>query len=257
MRKFLLFTVLVAVLVACASPGGNAEDKVRVEEKREVGDFREIVVKGTPTVHYRQGKVCSVTVEAPKGIVGDVKTGVAGTALVVEWHKRAGKSVRIFGSSSSGSGDVVVYVTSPDLTSAVLTGIGDFKQLGRLDTDNMRILLRGVGDMVFDDIICDRLEAELVGSGDITLKNVDAKETGLTLIGSGNMSANQKNVDKTSVLLKGSGDISVAFDNCGAVRSELLGSGDISFSGTVSTLNKSKRGSGDYNTGGLKTEHKR
>lgn len=241
--------ILAVVMVAgCASAASGINESG--VEKRKVKAFTKIRLEGPVEVYYSQGKTASVEVKAPAKHMKDVRTYVDGQTLVVSLASTDIVVWRISGRKGY-TNKIEVYVTSPDLIGVNLNGSGNFVCSGRLDTDNLGILLRGSGDITFNDIICDNIRTELVGSGDINLKKVDALSSEVILVGSGDIGISQKNVRKTTIDLKGSGDISVSFNSCGAVESELKGSGDISLSGTVKSFSKRAIGSGDYHTGRL------
>ena len=145
-----------------------------------------------------------------------------------------------------------VYVTSPDLIGVELLGSGDFECRSHLDTDNLDVMLKGSGDIVFSDIICDRIKTSVIGSGDLTIEKAVAQTADVELIGSGDVKIKQQKVKQTKVELKGSGDIKMNLTNCGTIDCRLLGSGDITLQGDVMKLNSYTRGSGDIDTQGLK-----
>ena len=62
----------------------------------------------------------------------------------------------------------------------------------------------------------------------------------------------QFDVERTTVDLHGVGDIDLKMDNCGTVICDLYGVGDIELSGTLRNLEKTKRGVGDIDTGGVR-----
>lgn len=248
MKKFLLLILAMVLMASCASAAGEVEGAG--VQTRKVKKFTQIKLEGSVIVRYSQGKGVSVKVKAPSDRMKDVKTYVDGQTLVVSLNGNNNSVWNLFGKRRND--DVIeVYVSSPDLVGVSLLGSGDFVCSGHLDTDNLGIMLRGSGDITFNDIICDNIRTELVGSGDIQLKKVDALNSEVILVGSGDINISQKNVRKTTVDLKGSGDISISFDGCGAVESELKGSGDISLSGRVKSFSKRAIGSGDYHTSRL------
>ena len=108
--------------------------------------------------------------------------------------------------------ELTIYVSSPDLVGVRLNGSGDFISRRQIDTDVMNVVLRGSGDIEFDDIICDRFTTELIGSGDIKINQLEARTSSAMVIGSGDVVINQSNVIDTNLSLRGSGDISVNFE---------------------------------------------
>lgn len=254
MKRLLAFAVLAVafasgVYAVCSTDG----EKVKTEN-RSVGKFTKIAIDCSLCVHYTQGKNVSVKVEGPEDKLQNVMTKMEGGTLVVSCtkaQKRSGSGGFFFNTGDMSG--VEVYVTSPDLVGVRLLGSGDFDCRSKLDTDNMKIELRGSGDIYFSDIICDNIYTELVGSGDVVLKNVDALKSVVSLVGSGDITIYQKNVKTTTATLKGSGDITIGFTKCGTADCSLMGSGDFELKGTLGRLNKKTLGSGDFDTSGLRT----
>ena len=105
----------------------------------------------------------------------------------------------------------------------------------------MEIMLRGSGDIVFEDIICDKNSTELVGSGDIRINHLDVQASTAVLVGSGDINISQVNVFDTDLLLRGSGDIVVNFmEGCKSAEVKLSGSGDITLKGTLTHYDSHK-----------------
>ena len=105
-----------------------------------------------------------------------------------------------------------IYVTSPDLIEVDMHGAGNFEVDGQLDTDTLRLRLKGAGNMDFPSIICDRIETHLQGVG-----NIDAH-----------------------------------FVKSGSVRCTLQGVGDIDLTGEVKSLEKKVQGTGKIDVSDLK-----
>lgn len=247
--------ILIApVLLLAACTMTDKEDSTRTEETRNINGFHSIHVYGSPTVHYRQGYMFSVKVVAPESRMRGVKTTVKDSTLSISEKRDGAKAFRIMGTTSRDNG-IDIYVTSPDMTGASLTGSGDFICTGPVDTDKIRIFLKGSGDIRFDNIICDEISTALTGSGDIKLKEVETIEADIRLTGSGDMSTRLKNTDATYIRLSGSGDISVDFEKCATAKSVLKGSGDIRLKGTLGRLEKQRHGAGDYHTRSLTLGH--
>jgi len=243
MKKFLF--VFLTLMVFCAMIPVAAGNKNDVREVRKVPRFERILLKGSPTIKYRQGSQCSVEVKAPKSVIKNVVTQVEGNKLVVNVKS----SNWLF--NIGDDDEVVIYVTSPDLIGVELLGSGNFESKGSLDTDNLDVELKGSGDVVFSDIICDKIRVSLVGSGDLDIEKVVALYSDVKLIGSGDMVVKQQKVKQSKVELKGSGDIKMTMLNCGSVDCRLLGSGDIMLQGDILSYKSYSRGSGDIHTIGL------
>ena len=244
MRSILLLLMAQAV-VSCVYRSGSWDDGPRVIKSRPLKDFDKISIVGSPSVHYFQADTYHVSVEGPEEVLKKIITDVEDGTLII---RNKGK-IGIFNVSMGDMGDVSVHVGSPDLTSVSLSGSGDFFCESDLDTDHMRISLRGSGDVTFNKIICDDCVTELVGSGDVRIKRLEAITSDVTLIGSGDMEVWHWNVDESNISLRGSGDITVHFEEgCKKVDCQLTGSGDITLDGQVEQMNKQKAGSGDIDT---------
>lgn len=246
MMASLLVLVMAQTIISCVSCEKRAmvafDDGPDVTQVRHLKGFDKIEIWGSPTVNYSQSDTFSVRVEGPERLVDNIITKVEDGTLSIRNKGKIGMVNINFGNMN----DVVVYVKSPDLISVLLNGSGDFISQNRIDTDEMRVVLRGSGDMTFNDILCDHCTAELTGSGDIDIQRLESITSSVTLIGSGDLDVLQWNVRETDIMLRGSGDIAVRFDgDCKKVDCQLVGSGDISLRGKVERFSQHKSGSGD------------
>ena len=226
MKKVLLAVVTLGMLTSCMHFHFTKTEPLALEE-RQLKGFERIEQLGSLDVEYMQADTFSVRVEAPVDALKDVETVVEGNTLVVKM--RGDGKLLNFGVSDAD--DVTVYVASPDFLGIELKGSGEFKSHGIVDTDNLDIVLNGSGDIVLDDVICDKVNVSLVGSGDVDVKHVKTLWAGVQLVGSG--------------------DVKMQFDNSGTVEATLTGSGDITLKGNVKDYKYDVRGSGDMNTAGL------
>lgn len=224
-----------------------------VTDSRNINGFNNIDIIGIPTVYYTQGSTFSVKVKADKAIIDNVKIYVTGNTLTITHNNNSSYNIISFDDDDN---PIKVYVTSPDLTGVTLTGTGDFISEKNVDTDKMRIELKGSGDIDFKSLICDNLSTSLVGSGDIEVKKADALTANIELVGSGEIDLNLTNAKTTNMVLKGSGDIEIGFDKCGNVTSNLLGAGDITLKGNVQGISYDGLGTGDYNISQLRVANK-
>lgn len=245
MKKLFVFVVAVLAILFSAHLYAFASNG-KAGENRQLKGFERIRLVGSPDIKYIQGKTWSVRVKAPQKVMKKVETRVEGNCLVVSM-----KDHSIFSLKTIKGGEVTVYVTSPDLIGVEVNGSGDFESKGQVDTDNLDIRLKGSGDIVFDEVICDAVKTSLVGSGDVEIKNVTTQYSSVELVGSGDVKMNQKHARKTQLELKGSGDIKVHSDQCGIIDCRLVGSGDITLTGSAKKLTQTIRGSGDIERKGL------
>ena len=223
MKKVLLSVMALGMLTAC-NVHFTKSVKAQAAEERPLKGFERIELLGSLDVKYEQADSFSVVVKAPQKVIDDVQTRVEGDRLVVNMKG----SNRFLNMGISDSEDVTVYVTSPDFLGIELKGSGDFDCQGLLDTDNLDIVLKGSGDIEFDNVICDQVNVSLVGSGDVEVKTVKALRSQVSLVGSG--------------------DVKMRFNDSGSVESSLKGSGDITLKGQVKEFKSNVRGSGEIDT---------
>ncbi len=245
------FVVAVSVLtVSCVHRTRvftNKDSKAK-SEVRNLRGFEKIEINGSPTVYYTQADSFSVKVTGSSESVEAMITEVDHGTLIIRNRGKVG----IFNVVLSDDDQAAVYVNSPDLISVCLNGSGDFISNYQVDTDNLDIVLRGSGDIRFENIICDKCQIDLVGSGDIGISRIEAKDLSATLVGSGDIRLHERNVQSTDLRLKGSGDIDADFDHgCKEVNCELHGSGDITLSGSVDRYSMQKSGSGEVDVDDL------
>ena len=257
MKKYFFSVFAFAALVfsSCSTCGTSglhvsySSDSETEVSTRDIRGFEKVDVIGSPTVYYTQADSFFVRVKGPKDLVSNIITEVEGNTLSI---RNKGK-IGVFNVNLGGDKGLAVYVSTPDLVGVNVFGSGDFISEGRVDTDVIDIQLKGSGDVLFKDLICDRCNADLVGSGDLDIKHLDTRSTSATVIGSGDLDIRQMNAVNTDLTLRGSGDINIEFiSGCGSVNAELRGSGDITLKGRVKNMNQQKSGSGDIDTSRLR-----
>lgn len=205
MKKITMFLMAAAALVGLAGCMAQTTRKSKnVSKDFQPGQFEAIDISGNIDVYYSQGEKISVRAEGDEMLVSSLDIGSDGHTLVI-----AQKPYRL--SFSMLRKSVALYVTSPDLTSVNMTGNGDFKAEGIVDTDELRVQLTGNGDIDFQKVICDKIFLSLTGNGDIEVDDVTA----------------------------------------GYANIRLTGNGDVEIAGRVGKLDKEKLGNGDIKTEGL------
>lgn len=228
MKKTLFLLAGVLLLSACSINFRSSRKKHEplTTKTPEVKPFERIEVAGCFDVFYTQSDSTSVRIEAPASALSKLDIQSDGRTL------RIGE-VRELTSFSSirAMEDVKVYVTSPDLVAAEMAGSGDFKAIGHVDTDELRLSIAGSGEISFDDIICNSIKADLAGSGDVVLGNVTTV--------------------KASFSIAGSGDIKAYFTQCDKVNTNIAGSGDVKISGHVKQHQESVAGTGEVDVTGV------
>ena len=183
--------------------------------------FNKIVLDGALDVEFSQASRGGVAIKGRKSIVENVKVKVKGQTLYISLDEKDWFRV-----DRSEKADI--YVSSPDLISVVMRGAGDFEAKNLLDTDTLNVELNGAGNIDFDRILCD--------------------EAYLVVKGAGNLEVDKLTANRTKIAMLGVGNADVEFKNAGHVDCLLSGVGNIDLEGTVKSLSKNVRGTGNIDT---------
>ena len=183
--------------------------------------FNKIVLDGALDVEFSQASRGGVAIKGRKSIVENVKVKVKNQTLYLSLDEKDWFRV-----DRSEKADI--YVSSPDLISVVMRGAGDFEAKNLLDTDTLNVELNGAGNIDFDRIVCD--------------------EAYLVVKGAGNLEVDKLTANRTKIAMLGVGNADVEFKNAGHVDCLLSGVGNIDLEGTVKSLSKNVRGTGNIDT---------
>jgi hypothetical protein len=217
-----------------------------VSQPRGVSDFRTIETNGAADIHVRLGLRPSLVVSADDNLLPYMRTEVRDGVLHVG-------SVGSFRTRTTPQ----IYVTVPDLTSALTRGSGDIDIAG-VNNRELELVSQGSGNIRADGRT-GRLVAKVQGSGDAELRGIEAASADVGVYGSGDawvgtngaliarsygsgdvhVVGNPTNAD---VAVYGSGDAWVATSGNLVARS--FGSGDVHVSGRPASLSVSQGGSG-------------
>ena len=241
----LVTTMLGGICLACNASNKTKRKGKSVTRTQQVGYFSSVEIVGSTDVHFVQGNSREARIVGARHLTELIDLEKSGNTLIIKMKN--GKS-NFF---HSGSDDVTVYLSSPDLVGVTVRGSGDFEADSNIDTDNMKVSVIGSGDVDFKNIICDSFEAVTKGSGDIDAASIDCKDATLTAYGSGDIEASLKNTGKTTASVFGSGDIDLKLYNCDNVACYITGSGDIELKGNANSVHKLVKGSGDVDTSRL------
>lgn len=228
MKKTLFLLAGVLLISACSVNFRSSRKKHEplTTKTPQVEPFERIEVAGSFDVFYNQSDSTSVRIVAPASVLSKLDIQSDGRTL----HIGEVRDLTSF-SLSRALEDVKVYVTSPDLVASEMAGSGDFKAMGHVDTDDLRLSIAGSGEISFDDIICNSIKVDIAGSGDVELDNVTTV--------------------KANFSIAGSGDIKAHFAQCDKVDTSIAGSGDVKLSGHVKHHKESVAGSGEVDVAGV------
>lgn len=200
-----------------------------------VEDFSAISISNSADIIYSQGSK-SVSVSGPQDLIDKLEVSVRKGSLSISNKK--GKS-----GNWSGKEGLTFKISSPDLSSLVISGSCDFTFAKDHKTDNLSFVISGSGDVESKgNLTADKVSIMISGSGDISLQGSCNKQS-LTLSGSGDVENNGLRCKEASVVNSGSADIEVhASEKLSVMNS---GSGDVEVKGSPNKKSIVNTGSGD------------
>ena len=228
MKRFFSIMMAVAMMLgfaACNSSNANEgadskndnsltyDGRKVTKQLKSLPYFNKVVLDGALDVEFSQASRGGVAIKGRKSIVDNVKVKVKNQTLYLSLDEKDWFRV-----DHSEKADI--YVSSPDLISVVMRGAGDFEAKNLLDTDTLNI--------DFDRIVCD--------------------EAYLIVKGAGNLEVDKLTANRTKIAMLGVGNADVEFKNAGHVDCLLSGVGNIDLEGTVKSLSKNVRGTGNIDT---------
>ncbi len=220
MKTRLILLTIIALFVS--SYGSEAQGK-EITRNFKVGDFTDIHISGGFDVYFVQGNTTSIKVTGKEDDVMNVKITKKGKNLsFVHGNKSNGTSF-----FSKSSGNISVFITSPNLRAISIIGSGAFYAKEKIDTDIMKITISGSGYVSLKDIICDKASMEITGSGSINASKIITAKASSTISGSGTITLNNATIISAQNEIYGSGTIKIR----GKVKNHngnVYGSGSIS-----------------------------
>ena len=264
MKKVLFIMAIASCMVAA-----SAQDKDRQEKQVAVTPFDKVSHTSSFTVSYAQGPKHPCTIIASPKDMKKLKAEVKDKQLNIYVENKE-KVVNLNGLTflNAGlSGDVVVKITSPELTKVSCTGSGDFVATTDIKSEDLEFSISGSGNVKLQNVTAGKLHLSTAGSGNVKLQNVTAGKLHLSTAGSGNMDIQQAHTEdlnvevagsggmnlnnvvstckKACLSVVGSGDINTAFSNCQELECGIAGSGRIGLKGKVVNYKSSVFGSGE------------
>lgn len=242
------FTAAIVLFITSCSASctlNRHDDGPKTTRVLKAQNFDSVSADIVGDIYFTQSDTLGVRIEGAQKDVERINVEFKGNTLIFSTEKK-------FSSFFNGinSDDVKIYISSPNLVAVNVKGVTDF-HANKIDTDNMLINLYGVGEAYIDNLVCDHFSATVKGTGDVNVKYLEALTAKVYLQGTGDINVSCHKVQDTFLSLQGTGDIDVDMDNCGKVNANLQGTGDITIKGSVYSLEKSERGTGDINTGKL------
>ncbi|MDI1255749.1 MAG: DUF2807 domain-containing protein [Flavobacterium sp.] len=200
------------------------------QQKRTIGNYTKLYVKGSFDVTLVQGKTEATITTSDKSILESVKIEISDNVLNIYMDDHKWKNY----------GDIKIELPYQNLNEIHLNGSGSIAADGAINSDNIKVIVSGSGDIALT-INAKNAVGELTGSGDLTLGGMTTNFEG-KVIGSGDLKASRFKAENTLIEVSGSGDANVyASEN---IKARVVGSGDIKYAGNPKKEDTKVSGSG-------------
>ena len=244
MKKVLFIMAIASCMVAA-----SAQDKDRQEKQVAVTPFDKVSHTSSFTVSYAQGPKHTCTIIASPKDMKKLKAEVKDKQLNIYVENKE-KVVNLNGLTflNAGlSGDVVVKITSPELTKVSCTGSGGFVATTDIKSEDLEFSISGSGNVKLQNVTAGKLHLSTAGSGNMDIQQAHTEDLNVEVAGSGGMNLNNvvSTCKKACLSVVGSGDINTAFSNCQELECGIAGSGRIGLKGKVVNYKSSVFGSGE------------
>ena len=244
MKKVLFIMAIASCMVAA-----SAQDKDRQEKQVAVTPFDKVSHTSSFTVSYAQGPKHTCTIIASPKDMKKLKAEVKDKQLNIYVENKE-KVVNLNGLTflNAGlSGDVVVKITSPELTKVSCTGSGGFVATTDIKSEDLEFSISGSGNVKLQNVTAGKLHLSTAGSGNMDIQQAHTEDLNVEVAGSGGMNLNNvvSTCRKACLSVVGSGDINTAFSNCQELECGIAGSGRIGLKGKVVNYKSSVFGSGE------------
>ncbi|MCL1937547.1 MAG: DUF2807 domain-containing protein [Candidatus Azobacteroides sp.] len=233
---FILCFILFPFAFSCI---GNPAKEIKgnytlVNEKINVGDYEEIVLKVPANVIYRQISQSEpfLQILVDQNIFSSLDISVQKGQLIIAQKN----------DSSLNPSQFTIYANSKNLNKLNIEGSGNVFLENEVNARNMEILISGTGDLKADSLFCENLSIQINGSGDAEIKGA-ATHAAFNINGSGDIKAFDCLVRSLDCSIKGEGDVKIAVYE--KLNVSIFGSGDLQYKGHPDSVTTNIQGAGD------------
>lgn len=207
----------------CITGSGNYETRTY-----NLDAFNELAFYGDGQILVCHDSIRSIRIEAQNNVLNALNVEVRNGELQIGRNN-----------CFRGSKTIKVYVSTPELISANLSGSGSIEGIGTFRSVDFRADISGSGSIDFN-IDVQNLNCHSSGSGEMRLSG-NAKYQHIDFSGSGNAHNFDLNTSETTIKISGSGNCEVYVSD--KLDVNISGSGDVYYKGNP-TINSNISGSG-------------
>jgi len=245
---YLSLLILAMLFLGCTSLiptslGGKniTPSDVIITDKRDVGAFTGIDMRGFGKMVLTQGDTQSVTISGSDNVVPLVKTTVQDGTLIIELQEK----VNVLNLDKQ---NILTFdITVKDLTTLTVSGAAQV-EMAALNTSALTMTMSGAGQFVLSKLAATSADIRLTGLGDIEVIGEVTRET-VTISGAGDVRAGDLKSKTADVSITGLGGATVwATDQ---LNGTISGAGSVSYYGEPKT-NVKTTGAGQFKPLGSK-----
>src|SRR4051812_18934763 len=236
MRKYYLLALLAVLgLASCRFMGKRVHGNgVIKSEERTVSPFREVEATGNIELMVMQGELKPVKLEGDENILSYIQVVQEGDRVIIKTKE---------GVNLIPSGDLRVYVTSPEYKSIEVSGSSDIVGQNKITSANeLSLEASGAGDIKME-VDAPKISAGISGSGSIRLKG-QARDLDMNLSGAGHAYCYDLLTENTKVDISGAGSAQLYASV--KLTADISGAGHISYKGNAS-VSQEISGAGSVN----------
>ena len=219
----------IVLITGCSKITGSGPV---VTENRNTPQFNRLGISVPGDVVYTQSNTYKVEIEAQQNIIDIIQTPVTNGELIVKIKN----DVRI-----KSHERIIVRVSSPEMTGLRVSGSGNLRSSGNLQSESMRLNISGSGNIMVPQLTTGDIEATVSGSGDIRVSAGSAIEEDLRISGSGSIDLANVTAKVARTSTSGSGTMRVHASD--RLEVSISGSGNVFYKGNPS-ITTSISGSG-------------
>lgn len=242
MKKIILPLLSLVLFIGATSCtiriNGNEElkpSKTQVTKKYHVNEFQQIESNVPANIVFTQSGINKVEAEGPENYIAHLVISTKDNALTI---KLSDPKIRF---RSSKNNPLTIRVSAPTLSALTQKGVGDIHLKGNIQSDNLTLSNKGVGDIKSDHLTCQALIVDIKGVGDIILHG-ETQRAEYHSKGVGDIEAKDMRAKDAKAELSGVGDIACFADE--RITAISQGVGDINIFGNPQEKALSKKGVG-------------
>jgi hypothetical protein len=192
--------------------------------KYDLSAFTEIALRNDAKLFLKQDSIQSVTVKAKDETLSDLVVEVKDRKLIIRYTTNSWFNRKF------APGDVLVYVSVPQIDQLAVTGSGSITGEDRISARVLDCYVSGSGSIKLSKLKAEKISSILSGSGHLQLAGADeASEFKMSVSGSGGVDARGLKAKNVNVLISGSGNCVV--NAIEKLNCKIAGSGNVTYFG--------------------------